>query len=47
MRSREEMLAYIRERLDRATDLEIEEFYWFAVFEEEKRQNVTNTACGQ
>lgn len=47
MRSREEMLAYIQERLERAGDPEIEEFFWFAVLEEENRQNMTNIACGQ
>lgn len=36
MRTREEMVEYIQGRLERASDLEIEQYYWFFVFEDEK-----------
>ena len=35
MLSREEMMEYIRQRLEDATDLEIEQYYWFFIVEEE------------
>lgn len=35
MISREEMVAYIQGRLEEATDLEIEQYYWFFIDEEE------------
>lgn len=35
MLSREEMMEYILGRLEDATDLEIEQYYWFFIVEEE------------
>ena len=35
MLSREEMMEYILGRLKDATDLEIEQYYWFFIVEEE------------
>lgn len=35
MLSREEMMDYILGRLEDATDLEIEQYYWFFIVEEE------------
>ena len=35
MLSREEMMEYILGRLENATDLEIEQYYWFFIVEEE------------
>ena len=40
--TREEMMEYIRERLEEADDLEIEELYWFVVCEMGGRQKSTN-----
>ena len=41
MLTREEMMEYIRQRLEDANDLEIEEIYWFLICEGESRQNST------
>lgn len=35
MPSREEMIEYMKGRLDEASDLEIEQYYWFFICEEE------------
>lgn len=35
MPSREEMIAYMKDRLEEATDMEIEQYYWFFQCEEE------------
>lgn len=35
MPNREEMIAYITDRAQAATDKELEQYYWFFVFEDE------------
>ena len=35
MKTREEMLEYIYGQLEKATDLEVEQYYWFFFGEEE------------
>ena len=35
MISREEMIEYMKGRLEEASDLEVEQFYWFFMDEEE------------
>jgi hypothetical protein len=36
MRTRDEMIEYIQGRLERASDLEIEQYYWFFVTEDDE-----------
>lgn len=37
MKTREEMMEYIQEELAKASDLKIEEFYWFLICDAEFR----------
>lgn len=36
MHTREEMIEYIQGRLENASDLEIEQYYWFFVIEDDE-----------
>lgn len=43
MKTREEMMEYIQEALAKASDLKLEEFYWFLICDAEFRQHPTGT----